>query len=507
MSERAQLPSARGQGHRKLLAALASTSLALLLGVGWLLWERSNSDLLTPTQVQELLDTPEVRAHVVRDLLDQIGGVWDTHNDATVGRVLQSNLRDKPFRGTRVASNSFGMREREYELPKPDGMLRVVLLGDSYVFGYGIEAEDRLGVFLERALRERSGRDDVEVLHIAVSSWNILSECAYLRRQLSLLQPDVVLHVTTNNDLDDTQGVRGFGGMARFSAQHREYGDALMTVDWPTAFMGLANTNHLNQHLGFESHRRFDAARRAIESLALAVKRLGGEYCMVANWRSDNALALRELAGGLGADQQCAVSRTWALRGENRLSGTDPHWNKGAMRAMAYAMYELLRRRELLPETPLPAWPEAARAYDTILADSPPAVRTPEQRGSDLRAELTAPFDDDARHINVGLHADGNASPYVSLTLRNAGTHLRVQGQRLARPELDGIVTVEVEGTELGSFDLRSNTNIDESWPVPPDFRSQPFVSVTLRANDWVYQPPQLERLVSYRLTHIAITP
>ena len=69
---------------------------------------------------------------------------------------------------------------------------RVVLLGDSFVFGYKTDQEDRLGVFLRRYLRERASDTaaEVECLHVAISSWNVQAECAYVRRQLGALRPE-----------------------------------------------------------------------------------------------------------------------------------------------------------------------------------------------------------------------------------------------------------------------------------------------------------------------------
>ena len=107
---------------------------------------------------------------------------------------------------------------------------RVVLLGDSFVFGNSVRAEDRFGVLLEKELSARSRsttETGIEVLHIGIGSWNTRAQCSFLRRQLSDYDPDLVVQVFIGNDLDDNYGVRGFGTLADFdpkSARQREPG-------------------------------------------------------------------------------------------------------------------------------------------------------------------------------------------------------------------------------------------------------------------------------------------
>ena len=63
------------------------------------------------------------------------------------------------------------MREQEYEIPKFSGTARIVLLGDPFVFGLGVNADERMGVFLEQELKRRSSfKGAIEVLQIGVSS-------------------------------------------------------------------------------------------------------------------------------------------------------------------------------------------------------------------------------------------------------------------------------------------------------------------------------------------------
>src|SRR5262249_32819144 len=146
---------------------------------------------------------------------------FDTFPDADVGRVLQPDMSDRPAFNSKVSSNAFGWRERKVDVPKPKGRIRIVFLGDSFVFGPGVAAEDRMGYFLERYIAERATVRpvDVESIHIGMSSWNTRAESAYMRRNLANLQPDLVIQIAVSNDLDDSGSVRGFGNVADFTSQ------------------------------------------------------------------------------------------------------------------------------------------------------------------------------------------------------------------------------------------------------------------------------------------------
>src|SRR5262245_57024878 len=186
-------------------AVLLGLSLALLFGCGLLLLERSRAP-----SVARILADPALRRAALAEIVRTSRGGNDSHPDADVARVLVPGTTGNDGH-IDVQTNRFGMREREYVLPKPAGLVRVVVLGDSYVYGVNCPAEQRLGEFLERDLEARSAAraHEIEVLHLGVPSWDLISECSFLRRQLDQLRPDLVVQVTCINDLYDVCGVRG----------------------------------------------------------------------------------------------------------------------------------------------------------------------------------------------------------------------------------------------------------------------------------------------------------
>ena len=106
---------------------------------------------------------------------------------------------DGSFRGRRLVTNSWGFRGEEVELQKLPGTVRIVGLGDSFMFGWGVEQEETYLARLESLLNARSeGR--VEVLNLAVPGYNTTMEVAALEARGLAFEPDlVVLHFFRND--------------------------------------------------------------------------------------------------------------------------------------------------------------------------------------------------------------------------------------------------------------------------------------------------------------------
>lgn len=97
-----------------------------------------------------------------------------------------------------VTTNSLGYRGREMT-PRQGDERRVLLLGDSMVFGHGLQDDETMAVRLEELLR----RDDpeAEVFNGAISGMNTVQQALTARRLVPLLEPDeVVLGYFVGND-------------------------------------------------------------------------------------------------------------------------------------------------------------------------------------------------------------------------------------------------------------------------------------------------------------------
>jgi lysophospholipase L1-like esterase len=100
-----------------------------------------------------------------------------------------------------VRTNSFGLRSSEVAVPKPKGTFRILLLGDSFTFGFRAANDVIFARQLEKRLRG-SGFSSVEVVNAGVLSYCPLLEYLQYRHTLHVLESDLVV---LNFDMSDVQ--------------------------------------------------------------------------------------------------------------------------------------------------------------------------------------------------------------------------------------------------------------------------------------------------------------
>jgi hypothetical protein len=98
--------------------------------------------------------------------------------------------------------NSKGYRDLERQVPKPAGVHRVLSIGDSFAWGFGVEFEDGYPQRLERAMRRRR-REPWEVVNLAMPGMNTADQAQQLADEGFAYAPDVVLLGFVLNDSED----------------------------------------------------------------------------------------------------------------------------------------------------------------------------------------------------------------------------------------------------------------------------------------------------------------
>lgn len=83
--------------------------------------------------------------------------------------------------------NSKGLRDRETPYEKPDDVFRILLIGDSRVFGFGVPMEKHFGRVIEGYFA------NVEVINMGVSGYGVGQELLFLRSEGFRYQPDLVI--------------------------------------------------------------------------------------------------------------------------------------------------------------------------------------------------------------------------------------------------------------------------------------------------------------------------
>jgi len=503
----------------KLAFALGSLCLMLLLVLALVFSGRiglpGSTELSSMTRA-ELMAIPAAR-DAIQAIAGESSAAWDSHVDPAVARVMPSNAYGITIWEVECRSNEHGMREDAYALEKPADTLRVVILGDSYVFGHGTLFRERMGVYLHAYLSNRSANPPakLEVLHVGISSWNVLAECAYMRRQLDLMRPDLVFHIVVPNDLDDTNGVRGWGGLGRYTPLHRERAGGLVSHNAARIFASSREANLVPYGLDWESRTRFEQSAAEIGRLERAIEAQGGEYLLLIKGPGWLPAAGPHLSAELDESQVAYVSNAFCFDKSTWVGEGNNHWNGHGNERIAKLMFGLIQGRGYLAELGLEEWHLANEEVETIhgqgLRDSQNPNTIPNKlEAAPLLSDVA--FGDlmevNARHLNGGLDGAGYACPYASLILRNEGaSELLLEAENLGRFELEGaVVTVYVEEFEVGSFALGTAGPIEARFELPPELASRPFVSVRLSASDFVYKDSSEHPCFSYRLLRLALS-
>ena len=104
------------------------------------------------------------------------------------GWTLRPNLRDVPFRGKTVNSNSKGIRGlQEFAYEKPEGVTRILVLGDSFTFGEEVGDDETFSHYLQETI------PNSEVLNLGIHGYGHDQMLLYLKEEGVKYHPDVVL--------------------------------------------------------------------------------------------------------------------------------------------------------------------------------------------------------------------------------------------------------------------------------------------------------------------------
>jgi lysophospholipase L1-like esterase len=104
--------------------------------------------------------------------------------------------------GVDVKINSQGLRDYEYPFDKRPGTYRIMMLGDSTTFGWGVPLEYTAAKILERKLNNGSGTRNkrFEVINAGIGNYDTVQEVTYYSTRGQAFHPDLVVLVFFIND-------------------------------------------------------------------------------------------------------------------------------------------------------------------------------------------------------------------------------------------------------------------------------------------------------------------
>lgn len=123
---------------------------------------------------------------------------------------LRLSLPNLPFNGIKDGvyytwghewvNNSFGFREREFVIPKPSNVYRIMVLGDSIAWGVGLSEGERYSNRLEALLSSKYPDKEIEVLNFAHRGSPTTVERDFLMRYRHVVEPDLIIVGFCHND-------------------------------------------------------------------------------------------------------------------------------------------------------------------------------------------------------------------------------------------------------------------------------------------------------------------
>ena len=103
----------------------------------------------------------------------------------------------------KIQTNSKGIRaEKEIQYEKPENIKRIVLLGDSFGMGYGVNLDQMFSTRMAHYLEAKSGKI-IEIVNLSTSGHGNAEELITLQNEGFKYKPDLVLLAWHNTDLDD----------------------------------------------------------------------------------------------------------------------------------------------------------------------------------------------------------------------------------------------------------------------------------------------------------------
>lgn len=100
--------------------------------------------------------------------------------------------------------NSQGLRGPEYAVPRPDGVFRIVCVGDSFCFGQGVHEHDTITRVLENRLNQQADALNqpirFEVINCAVRGYSTRQERILYERYARHYQPQLIVALMVHND-------------------------------------------------------------------------------------------------------------------------------------------------------------------------------------------------------------------------------------------------------------------------------------------------------------------
>ncbi|MCC6954061.1 MAG: SGNH/GDSL hydrolase family protein [Deltaproteobacteria bacterium] len=214
VSPRGVTPSLSNRPSSTLAAGIGSLALALVMLELLLMWAPRMPFAMGAKEVEAMLvregvPVPEGLAQAVASRAGVVIFPQEWKRE-----VLSVDGAASAFRwhGAIHAQDASGYRRTTPFPPRDRDRYRIIVLGDSYTFGYGVEEPFTYPRLLEQFL---SSGNDVEVLNLGVNGSQSEDVARILRREYARLAPDLVIYGVCLNDFLPSGGRSLMGSPSR----------------------------------------------------------------------------------------------------------------------------------------------------------------------------------------------------------------------------------------------------------------------------------------------------
>lgn len=184
-------------------------------------------------------------------------------DDLRIGHEHQPN-RQARLMGVDISINSTKLRDKEISLQKPADTIRILMLGDSITFGWGVAATDRVSRRLETKLNSWFPMQKFEVVNAGVGNYNTAMEVSWFLLKGQTFDPDLVILNYFVNDAELTPKRRG--GLLRVHSAAYVY--LANRVDTARRSYAGSDWHHYYQGLYAPGAVGWEVAREHIRTLA-----------------------------------------------------------------------------------------------------------------------------------------------------------------------------------------------------------------------------------------------
>ncbi|MCK4911197.1 MAG: SGNH/GDSL hydrolase family protein [Thermodesulfovibrionales bacterium] len=269
------------------------------------------------------------------------------------------------FEGKWISTNTEGFRDKQYPVQKGEGVVRVVGIGDSFMFGQSASQDSLYLSVLEYELNNRYPELKVDVINMAVPGYNTAMEVETLKEKGLRFRPDIVMLGFVENDYCLPNFIRK---KTDFFTLERSFLYDLVINRWRVLLkskfehlplLQYGNLGTCDEGQAPETYKRMVGERMvhdSFEELAALAKE-NGFRVFVQFWETPRKATL-EMAEALGFDAYIVEPRLNQYVIDNDMpdyqgsvlaaSGTDPHLSDAGHRLLAGWLLEYFVENNVL---------------------------------------------------------------------------------------------------------------------------------------------------------------